>query len=259
MHKVAYYMNIGQRDGQEDCIFVDGRVFQERKFDAVAVQEVAGERALFAVCDGMGGHAKGEWASRFVCEKLKEHYRDLDFSRSSTEFLIEKIQNQIENETANGSGTTVAGVVLEKDRAHIFNVGDSRVYKITGGGIFYMSHDHSLVQGSVDRGDITPEQAFTHPYKNVIEFGIGDVFRNEWAGGGKAVHITEDRLGADEWYLICSDGVNDVMRDHEIFDVLRDDPFSGLSAFIGSLEERMKDNFSFIVVAGQDSQEKSLA
>jgi serine/threonine protein phosphatase PrpC len=252
-------MNVGLRDGQEDCIFVNGTIVQERKFASVAVQEIGDGLLLCAVCDGMGGHDRGEWASRFVCEKLKEHYRGLDFSRNSTELLIERIQNQIENETANGSGTTVAGVVLEKDRAHIFNVGDSRVYKITGGGIFYMSHDHSLVQGSVDRGDITPEEAFTHPYRNVIEFGIGDVFRSEWAGGGKAVHIAEDRLGAGEWYLICTDGVNDVMRDHEMYDVLRGDPFGRLSAFIGSLEERMKDNFSFILVAGPDGRERGLA
>lgn len=257
VYKVAYYMNVGLRDGQEDCIFVNGSVFQEKKFEAVAVQDLGKELLLFAVCDGMGGHAKGEWASRFVCEKLKENYRDLRFSRDSTELLVEKIQNQIENEMVSDSGTTIAGVVLEGGRAHIFNVGDSRVYKITKGGIFYMSHDHSLVQSSVDHGDISPDEAFAHPYKNVIEFGIGDVFRNEWAKGGKAVHITEDLLGADEWYLVCSDGVNDVMRDQEIYAILRDDPLGGLSAFVGSLEERMKDNFSFILVAGEEAGQGS--
>jgi serine/threonine protein phosphatase PrpC len=257
LYKIAYYMNIGSRDGQEDCIFVDGRVFQESIFEKVSVKDIRKAKALFAVCDGMGGHAKGEWASRFVCEKLKTNLRKFEFSRDATGFLLEKIQNQIENEMVGNSGTTIAGVALERDRAEIFNVGDSRVYKITRTGMMCMSHDHSLVQSGVDRGDIPPDEAFAHPHKNVIEFGMGDVFRNEWAKGDKVSHIRADLFGADEYYLICTDGVNDVLMDDEMYDMLRVDPFGKLAGFVESLKRRMKDNFSFILIANPSRKGKA--
>ncbi len=257
MYKVAYYMNVGSRDSQEDCIFVDGKVFQENSFEKVAVGKSRKSNVLFAVCDGMGGHSRGEWASKFVCEKLRVNLRNFHSSRNGAEFLVEKIQNQMENEMVGNSGTTIAGVALRGDRAEIFNAGDSRVYKITRGGIVYMSHDHSLVQSGVDRGEISPDEAFTHPYKNVIEFGLGDVFKNEWAKGDRATYGRDDYLGEDEYYLICTDGVNDVLRDEEMYDLLDGDPFGGLSVFVESLKERMKDNFSFILIARHEGKKRA--
>ncbi len=251
-------MNIGLRDSQEDCIFVDGKVFQERSFPKVAVAKKRKDNVLFAVCDGMGGHSRGEWASRFVCEKLKENLRNFHSSRNSVEFLIEAIQNKMENEMVSNSGTTIAGVALRDDRAEVFNAGDSRVYKITGGGITYVSHDHSLVQSGIDRGDISPAEAFAHPYKNVIEFGMGDVFKDAWARGDRATYRKDDYLAEGEYYLICTDGVNDVLRDEEMDKILDGDPFGNLSALVEFLKERMKDNFSFILVARREEKGRAV-
>lgn len=248
IYKVAYHMNIGLRDNQEDCVFVNGKVIQENKLKRTGVKRVRGDKALFAVCDGMGGHSKGEWASRFVCQKLKDNLEYFEFSGEYIQGLIEKIQKQAEKEGAGNSGTTVAGVALKGDNARIFNAGDSRVYKITGKDIVYMTHDHSLVQSNVDKCYISQDEAFNHPHKNVIEFGIGDIFKNEWDKGDKNVYIKNDVLGADEYYLICTDGVNDVLRDKEIFDILHNNPFERCSEFMEYLNGRMNDNFSFIII-----------
>ncbi|HWR57383.1 MAG TPA: protein phosphatase 2C domain-containing protein [Thermodesulfovibrionales bacterium] len=248
MFTVAYYMNMGLRDGQEDCIFVNGAVFQQNKFEGIAVRRIKKEKALFAVCDGMGGHSRGEWASRFVCEKLKTGLKYPGFSRDAVELLMENIQNWIENEMVDNSGTTVAGVAMKGSESIIFNAGDSRVYKITKGDIQYMSHDHSLVQRSVDLGYISQKDAFSHPHKNVIEFGIGDVFKIEWAEGAREVCIREDVLGSEEYYLICSDGVNDVLRDEEILETLSPDPLKGCDELVARAAKRMKDNLSFILI-----------
>jgi len=246
--RVAYYMNIGLRDGQEDCIFVNGKVFQERMFERVGAITTEETRGVFAVCDGMGGHSRGEWASKFVCGALQDSLGHFQYSREFIEHLTEGIQNRIENETVENSGTTVAGVVLEGGNAIIFNAGDSRVYKITKKNLLYLSHDHSLVQYYVDIGYLSRDEAFSHQHKNVIDFGIGDVFKADWAEGPKKIHIRDDVLGRDECYLICTDGLNDVMKDDEIFASLHPDPFERLSGFVNTLEERMKDNVSFILI-----------
>lgn len=245
-YKVAYYMNIGLRDEQEDCIFANGKVIQEHKIKNTDIER--GDKAVFAVCDGMGGHDKGAWASGFACKKLKENLECFEFSGEFIQGLFRKIQKEIEKEEANNSGTTVAGVALKGNHAKIFNAGDSRVYKITKEDIIYISHDHSLVQSGVDAYSISEEDAFNHPYKNVIEFGIGNVFKNEWDNGRKEFYIRDDDLGAEEYYLICTDGVNDVMRDKEIFDILHSDPFDKFSEFVKYLDERMRDNLSSIII-----------
>lgn len=247
-YKIAYYMDIGTRDGQEDCIFSNGTVVQQNRCETVSLKKVKKEQALFAVCDGMGGHSRGEWASRFVCQRLKTNLKHLQVSRDFIELLIEKIQNQIENEMVDNSGTTIAGVALKGNESTIFNAGDSRVYKITKNDILYMSHDHSLVQSGIDRGSISRSEAFTHPHKNVIEFGLGDVFKSDWADGDRKVFMREDVLGTDEYYLACTDGVNDVLRDGEILDALLPDPFEGSRELVERLKKQMKDNFSFILI-----------
>lgn len=247
-YKIAYHMNIGLRGNQEDCIFVNGEIIQEDKLENVKVKAIEGDKALFAVCDGMGGHSKGEWASRFVCTKLNDNLEHFQFSKEFVQDLIGTIQKGMENEGIENNGTTIAGVALEGREAKIFNTGDSRVYKISRQDIIYLSHDHSLVQSGVDQGYISEDETFNHPQKNVIEFGIGGIFKNEWDKGDKKVNIKDDVLGADEHYLICTDGVNDVMRDNEIFDILHNNPLERCSEFIEYLNERKNDNFSFIIV-----------
>lgn len=247
-YKVAYYMDIGLRENQEDCIFVNGTIFQQNKFRNIRIKGVRGSKVFLAVCDGMGGHSKGEWASRFVCEKLKDYLREFIFSGEFIQCIFQEIQKEIEKEAVRNYGTTVAFVALDGINTKIFNIGDSRVYKITREDILYLSHDHSYVQSMIDRGYLSQGEAFHHPYKNVIEFGIGDVFKTEWVKNGKRGYIKDDVLNRDEYYLICTDGVNDVLRDEEIHNILYPDPFDKFSEFVEHLKERMKDNLSFIII-----------
>jgi serine/threonine protein phosphatase PrpC len=249
IYNVAYYMNIGLKNDQEDCIFINGRIVQQD--DSILhtqIEKIDGSHVLFALCDGIGGHAKGEQASRFVCERLLENFDHFSLSKSSIKSLLGKIQSLIEQEAPEYSGTTVAGTTIKGTRAIIFNAGDSRVYKITRRSILYISHDHSLVQSYIDKGYLTQDEAFKHPNKNVIDFGIGAMFKKAWDNGSKKVYIKNDTLKRAEYYLLCTDGVNDILRDEEIFRILYPDPFSRLYDFIDCLKERMRDNFSFIII-----------
>jgi PPM family protein phosphatase len=247
-YNVAYYMNIGLRENQEDCIFINGKIFQQKKFNEIRFKRVKHSKGIFAVCDGMGGHSKGEWASRFVCEKLKDYLREFIFSGDFIQCIFQEIQTEIKKEAVKNYGTTVAFVALDGINTTIFNVGDSRVYKITRDDIVYLSHDHSFVQSMIDSGDLSQSEAFHHPFKNVIEFGIGDVFKTEWVKNGKRGYIKDDVLNKDEYYLICTDGVNDVLRDKEIYNILYPDPFDKFPEFVEHLKETMKDNLSVIII-----------
>lgn len=244
MYKALYCMDIGLRRSQQDCIYVDGDIYMENHF--CGEKYINKDTALFAVCDGMGGLYEGEKASYFVGVNLKE--LDIPFSKKGIEKALYEIQKRFINRGFYNTGTTIAGVYLKGNKSIIFNAGDSRVYKITKDGIIYLSHDHSYVQRLVDSGEITQEQAFYHPAKNILEFGIGDVFQPDWKSGIRP-YIVEDVLQKGEYYFLCTDGVNGVLKDEEIFYLLWPNPFENIERFLKELENRKSDNYSFIIVS----------
>jgi len=243
-------MHIGPKADQEDCILVAGRVIQED--DLVKPVESTFEDAsgLFAVADGMGGLERGEWASRFVCERLAE--KAVPETVEDADAILHELQTAIEGEGVKGSGTTVAGVALRDGRAVIFNAGDSRVYKRTGGVLRCLSHDHSLMQSMLDKGHLAPEDARDYRYRNVIEFGLGDAFAKAWRGGSFSCHFTDDALAPGEAYVICSDGVNDTLEDAEIAALLSPPSAKSVAALAGRLAEEANDNFALLIVAREE-------
>ena len=247
-YKIAYYMDIGQRENQEDCLFVNGLTVRQDMMKHARIDSVTAPGVFFAVCDGMGGHAGGEWASSFVCGKMKDFIKGLSFSDEYVLNMFGEIQREMEKEGMENSGSTAACVMLKGNTSKIYNIGDSRVYKITKKEILTLSHDHSLVQSMVDKGELSGHEAKGHPYRHIIEFGLGDVFKRQWNTNDKKVYMQDDVLNAKEYYLLCTDGVNDVLRDAEIHDLLSPDPFARFPEFIDCLGKRMKDNTSFIVV-----------
>jgi PPM family protein phosphatase len=248
IYSVAYYTDIGLRENQEDCLFVNGLTVRQDMMKEACIESVTSSEAFFAVCDGMGGHAGGEWASSFVCEKMKGFMKGLSFSDEYVLNMFREIQRDMEKEGMENSGSTTACVMLKGNASKIYNIGDSRVYKITKKEILTLSHDHSLVQSMIDKGEISVYEAKEHPYRHIIEFGLGDVFERQWNTNNKKVYMQDDVLNAKEYYLLCTDGVNDVLSDAEIHDLLSPDPFARFPEFIVRLRNRMKDNTSFVVV-----------
>ena len=178
---------------------------------------------LFAVADGMGGHAAGAVASGIVVEKLGET-NTYDFSEHEVEQLIGVIQRANlavfeaaeADKTLFGMGTTlVCALVLGKSYLAA-NVGDSRLYYFDGKTLERVTTDHSLVEQLVQSGVITREEAKYHPHRNIITRGIGlspavdvDVFEREWSAG--------------DLLLLCSDGLHGALEDEEIISVLSSD------------------------------------
>lgn len=248
-YRVAYGTYLGGRVKQEDCLLLNGEIVQEEGA-GVRSRTVAGEALLFAVCDGMGGHAAGEVASRFACEQLRGALTELPVAPEQLADLLRRIQVLMERQLPRNCGTTVAGVVLAGTRVLAFNAGDSRVYRISRSGIDRFSHDHSLVQTYVDRGELSPAGAVRHRHRHVIEFGLGEVFAAEWAAGERGVHFRQGELLPGEVCLLCSDGVHDVLEDAEIASLFHGaGPQDHAAALEAAVRGRMTDNTSFIVIA----------
>lgn len=171
---------------------------------------------LFAVADGMGGHAAGEVASLIAVETLKAN------AGATPDSIVEAIQQanravrsrSEEDPETRGMGTTLSVVALgDDDEIVVANVGDSRVYRLHQGELEQVSVDHSLVQDLVDEGRISAAEARVHPNRNVVTRTIGidpAVDVDHW--------IVDPAAG--DRYLLCSDGLTDEVEDHAIARVL---------------------------------------
>ena len=180
---------------------------------------------LFVVADGMGGHHDGEKASSITTKVLatnvtKEVFLPLvagvkDPDRPPlTELLVSSIQKAntaVLKEVPDG-GTTVTAVVVIGDLAHVAHVGDSRAYLITEEGVEQITRDHSLVQRLIELDQLTPEEAATHPQKNVLYRALGQTETLE-------VDMLTRRLPANSRLLVCSDGLWGLVEERDIYEI----------------------------------------
>jgi protein phosphatase len=183
------------------------------------------EDTVFAVvCDGMGGASAGEIASEIAVETISERIRNgwrdgiSDDSirnlmlTSVTAANINVYDYSLTHPGCRGMGTTVAAVVLRKNRGIAAHAGDSRVYLFSD-HLFPVTKDHSLVQDLVDQGKITEEEAKTHPQKNYITRALGVE---------EYIDIDFNTFTFDPAYkvLICSDGLYNFVSEADITRVL---------------------------------------
>ena len=206
---------------------------------------------LFAVADGMGGHAAGDFASAAVVTRLAEHggkpvvgTGDIDAS------LLRAVQDMSRGAgvTDEGSGTTVTGVALgiisDEPTWIVYNIGDSRVYRLVGGVLEQLTTDHSIVQELVDAGQITREEADTHPHSNVITRAVG--FHEAPIPDYRAIAVEPGmRL------LVCSDGLTKELTSYGIrhFLVANDRAEKAAAQLVdAALGNGGRDNITVVVI-----------
>lgn len=166
-------------------------------------------RHLAVVADGMGGHAGGNVASASTVLDLVHLDHD-DYDGDAGTVLADEIQtaNSILSQLVHvdpllaGMGTTVTALLLADGKLNYAHIGDSRAYRLRDGAFEQVSVDHTFVQRLVDEGRLRPEEAETHPHKNVLMRVLGDVD----ASPELDLNELEAREG-DRW-LLCSDGLN---------------------------------------------------
>ena len=212
-----------------------------------------GNRGLFIVADGMGGHAAGEVASEMAVQTIEHELdglKDLDDStgdrlsqalRKANRNIHERTITEVDKQ---GMGTTASVLLIYDSKYLIGQVGDSRVYLLRDGALQQLTKDHSYVQEQVDAGFLTPEQARYHPYSNVITRCVGaspDVQPDIYEG--------EVRLG--DLFLVASDGLTGMVDDRRLQMLLmsRAEPDRKVHALISEANGRGGlDNITAIVV-----------
>ncbi len=170
---------------------------------------------LWLVADGMGGHEFGEVASALardaVVRNIKEGTSLEDAIRAADREIIAQSQRRTE---ALPMGTTIAAASVKDGRYKAAWVGDSRIY-LWNGSLKQISQDHSYVQELIDQGAITPEQARTHPHRNVVTQALGVTDPNTLK-----VEMVEGELKSGLALLICSDGLTEEVDDQHIAQIL---------------------------------------
>ncbi len=208
---------------------------------------------LYAVADGMGGHAGGDVASALAIRALAELDRPYasagDAEMSLRRGLLEAQETigdmVAEHHELAGMGTTVSAIALLDQHVVIAHIGDSRVYRFRDGVLEQVTRDHTFVQRLVDTGRITPEEAAHHPRRSVLMRVLGDI--------DQAPEVDSDILDTrpgDRW-LICSDGLSSYVSDADIRRALatRTSPEAVAAALLReTLSAGAPDNVTVVVI-----------
>ncbi len=219
---------------------------------------------VFAVADGMGGHPAGNHASRIACKAFLKHYFQTDpvtrvfirgISYTSCRPLTRRVVKAIKeadrqvchygckHEMCEGLGTTFSVLVLVGSWAVIGHVGDSRIYRLRDGNVELLTHDHTFVQDLIDMGEITPKEAKKNPMRHVLMEALGL--------GPDEIFTRCERLLPGDLFLLCTDGLHDMISDKEITNIIKSDITIDLMCerFIQkALENGGKDNVTTVVV-----------
>lgn len=208
---------LGQRQNQEDSIFPN-------------YEKSTAEDRLFILCDGMGGHEKGEVASATVCEVMSQTIlsRWTPDESLSNDILLQAIENAYDaldakdNGEVKKMGTTMTFLCFHSEGATVAHIGDSRVYQLrpTKGDeparIVFRTRDHSLVNDLIKIGEITEEEAKNHPQKNVITRAMQPC--QERRSKADIAHITDIQPG--DYFYMCSDGMLEQTSDENLLYII---------------------------------------
>lgn len=195
------------------------------------------------VADGMGGHACGEVASKMAVDIIEQYIKDniksdmdyVEFGETVRKGFVEAnwriYRYARQSGFLNNMGNTATFAAVYQDKLITVHIGDSRVYAIAD-GIVQMTKDHSYVQELVSRGEITPEEAATHPQKNYITRAMG-------IEGNVKVDVGITQYGGEN-VLICSDGLTNMLTDDEILRIVSEN--TDLHSCADELVRRANEN-----------------
>jgi serine/threonine protein phosphatase PrpC len=227
------------RDENEDCV----GVYAPHEDDDDALRG-----PIFVLADGMGGHAAGEVASRLAVETVISSW-----TTSSTGAPHQTLRNAVRSangtvfgasldQDTRGMGTTLTALALAGPEGIVANVGDSRTYLVRDGECSQLTSDHSRVGEMLRAGLITPEQATHHPARSQLTRNLG----HEPA---VQVDITRTPISQGDVFVLCSDGLWDLVSRREIAEAVSAAPGPATEALVATaLERGAPDNVSAIAV-----------
>jgi len=242
------------RAENEDNLSINNKYIRSFERGNWEAQTVVDE-CVVTVCDGMGGESFGEFASGCAVSNIAGCYEDILSTRGTDQVemvnaLILKINQQICDEMSKQNtriGSTIAMLCIKNGEADIYNIGDSRIYLFRNETLKKLSRDHTIAQQKYDIGAITAEQIEHDPGKHKLTQHLG-IFENEMI---IEAHHENIQIQPDDIFLLCSDGLTDMVSDSNIQQILSEskNPDSAVSKLVETaLENGGKDNVSVIIV-----------
>jgi protein phosphatase len=205
----------------------DKGMVRDNNQDSYVACELQDGAVLAIVCDGMGGAAEGALASseavKAIKERITERYyggmTDLSVRTliiSSIEYANKQIYDlSLTNEKYEGMGTTVVAAIVSENFVYIAHAGDSRAYMISDGKPTQLTKDHSVVQRMIENGEITPEEAESHPSKHIITRAMG-------VDSDIKVDFCQEPFDEDDILLLCSDGLTNYVDNSAVTELTED-------------------------------------
>ena len=228
---------------------------REMNQDFIYVSENINNMKLCILADGMGGYKGGEIASSLATisarNYIEENFKNIDLDMESIQNLIKKAMeyaNKVvyersrENEELDQMGTTLEICLIYENKIYIGHIGDSRIYRIRKNIIRRITTDHSYVETLVKDGTITREEAFYHPKKNMLIKALGCTEYIE-------PDITVKGFLEDDIILMCSDGLTNMIKEDEIYRIIKEDTKNACDMLIKKANELGGyDNISVIII-----------
>jgi len=249
----SYITHVGKKNKHnEDSLLLMDKFVQDRIMltpKIINIEKI--NHAMFAIADGIGGLSGGEIASAIVLKYLKDKWKKvIPMDQKKICNLIQQCQLVLNKYAENNSlfcnlGTTIAGIWFNCSHGIIFNVGDSRIYRVNHGYLEQLSKDQSLVQSLVDNRIILPEEIKKNPYKHVILESISaNSDKKEVKVRFKSIKIKENDV-----FIICSDGLTDVLDLNEMEQCLVAELNTSTDNLFKSVAIRgIKDDISIIMI-----------
>ncbi len=186
--------------------------------DSFFVPSVGDNKKLFIVCDGVGGSLSGEVASKLACQWIYKNYFS---SKNSLLQAIQKVNKQLfdlaqKHSEYTGMCTTTVCILFEENYAQVCSVGDSRAYLFRDGCLDQITEDDSVVWKLFKDGIITKDAIRKHPKNNIITNSLGS------EKNLKKVNDYRIETKIEDTFLLCSDGLTDLVSDKEIEKVLQE-------------------------------------
>ncbi len=219
-----------------------------RQVNEDACLELA-ERGLWAVADGMGGHAAGDYVSSLIVDTLRRipQAATLPEYVAALRAALTQVNEEVLQETARRGvsmmGSTLVLLVALGDQAVCLWAGDSRLYRLRDGVLDMISRDHSYVQDLIDNAMLSEEEARVHPRANVVTRAVGVFEQLDLAEVSLQVQPGDN-------FLLCSDGLNKTADDSELRDVLsHTDPYAIVRSLVHlGLTRGAPDNITAVAI-----------
>ncbi|MDD5021187.1 MAG: protein phosphatase 2C domain-containing protein [Endomicrobiaceae bacterium] len=232
---------------------------------------ISEETSLFFVCDGMGGGVAGDFASRYARDIILTSYKRLNDEEidgivdnykefeskivravSAIRLANRGLYNlQVKYPLLSGMGTTFTGAVFEKEKnlLHIYNVGDSRVYRVRNGNIKLLTTDHSKIKELIDDGKMTEEESKTAEIQSMITRALG-------TAPTVKIDYKSEIVKSGDVYILCSDGLNGELEDFTIRDIVLTNKPNTVSIanelVLAANNSGGRDNTTVVVLYAQD-------